>query len=46
MAPHVKSQPIPEKNDGPVTVVVGHSFNDLVLNANKNGEQAGERRGG
>ncbi len=33
--PHFKSEPIPEKNDDPVVVVVGHTFNDLVLNNDK-----------
>ena len=28
---YVKSQSIPEKNDGPVTVVVGETFKDIVL---------------
>ena len=28
--PHLKSEDIPEKNDGPVTVVVGKTFEDIV----------------
>ncbi|EGC29604.1 hypothetical protein DICPUDRAFT_58708 [Dictyostelium purpureum] len=33
VAPFVKSQPIPEKNDGPVKVAVGHTFKELVLDS-------------
>ena len=33
--PSVKSDPIPEKNDGPVTIVVAHNFNDVVVNNEK-----------
>lgn len=33
--PSIKSEPIPEKNDGPVTVVVAHSYDDLVINNDK-----------
>jgi protein disulfide-isomerase A1 len=33
--PHMKSQPIPETNDGPVKVVVGDSFNDIVMDESK-----------
>jgi len=32
-----KLEPIPEKNDEPVTVLVGKTFDDLVLKSNKNG---------
>jgi len=35
IAATVKSEPIPEKNDGPVKVVVGHTFNDIVLDNTK-----------
>merc|ERR1712225_79439 len=31
IAPTIKSEPIPESNDGPVTVVVADSFEDIVL---------------
>uniref|UniRef100_A0A7S3CQC5 Protein disulfide-isomerase n=1 Tax=Strombidium rassoulzadegani TaxID=1082188 RepID=A0A7S3CQC5_9SPIT len=33
--PHLKSEEIPEKNDEPVTVVVGKSFESLVLDQTK-----------
>lgn len=33
--PHLKSEAIPEKNDGPVTVVVGKTFNDIVKSGKK-----------
>jgi len=35
LKPYIKSEPVPETNDGPVTVVVGETFNDLVLNNDK-----------
>lgn len=35
LKPIVKSQPIPKKNSGPVTVVVGKSFNDIVMDPQK-----------
>lgn len=28
MKPYIRSQPVPESNDGPVSVVVGETFND------------------
>ena len=31
----IKSEPIPEKQDGPVTVVVAHNYKDIVLNDDK-----------
>lgn len=31
LEPYIKSQPIPEKQDGPVTIVVGKTFQDIVL---------------
>jgi len=31
LKPHIKSEPVPASNDGPVTVVVGENFNDVVL---------------
>lgn len=33
--PHLKSEPIPEKNDGPVTVIVGKQFDEIVKDTNK-----------
>lgn len=33
--PFLKSAPIPESNDEPVKVVVGHSWKDVVLNSDK-----------
>lgn len=35
MEPSVKSEPIPEKQDGPVTVIVAHNYKDVVLNNKK-----------
>ena len=35
MQPSVKSEPIPEKQEGPVTVVVAHSYKDIVLDDKK-----------
>lgn len=35
MEPFVKSEPIPEKNDGPVVVAVGKNFEDVVTNNGK-----------
>jgi len=32
---HMKSEPVPEKNDGPVTTVVGTQFDDIVKNTSK-----------
>lgn len=32
---NVKSEPIPESNDGPVTVVVGKTFEDIVFDTSK-----------
>lgn len=31
----IKSEPIPEKQDGPVTVVVAHTYKDIVLDDSK-----------
>lgn len=36
LSAHLKSQPIPESQDEPVVVVVGKSFDDLVVNSGKN----------
>lgn len=35
LEPYVKSEPIPENNDGPVTVAVGKNFEDVVTNNGK-----------
>lgn len=35
LTPHMKSQPEPETQDGPVTVLVGNSFEKLVLDKEK-----------
>jgi len=32
---HVKSEPIPESNDGPVTVVTGKTFDEIVMDKSK-----------
>ena len=31
----IKSEPVPESNDGPVTVVVGKNFDDIVMDESK-----------
>ncbi|CAL0305504.1 unnamed protein product [Lupinus luteus] len=36
IAPHVKSEPIPESNNEPVKIVVRETLQDLVLNSGKN----------
>lgn len=33
--PHLKSEPVPEKNDGPVTVIVGTEFEKIVKDPTK-----------
>ncbi|OAX81698.1 protein disulfide-isomerase domain [Emergomyces africanus] len=33
--PSIKSEPIPEKQDGPVTVVVAHTYKELVIDNDK-----------
>ncbi|KJZ76566.1 Protein disulfide-isomerase [Hirsutella minnesotensis 3608] len=33
--PSIKSEPIPEKQDGPVTVVVAHNYDQIVLDKEK-----------
>ncbi|XP_065060543.1 protein disulfide-isomerase A3-like [Rhopilema esculentum] len=35
LKPYIKSEPIPENNDGPVKVVVGETFKDIVLDETK-----------
>nr|CAB3264749.1 protein disulfide-isomerase A3 [Phallusia mammillata] len=32
---HIKSEPVPEPNDGPVTVVVGKNFDEVVMDESK-----------
>lgn len=33
--PSIKSEPIPEKNDDPVTIIVAHNYQDVVINNEK-----------
>ena len=33
--PSIKSEPIPEKQDGPVSIVVAHNYKDIVLDDSK-----------
>jgi len=33
--PSIKSEPIPEKNDGPVTTIVAHNYKDVVIDNEK-----------
>lgn len=33
--PSIKSEPIPEKQEGPVTVVVAHTYKEIVLDSDK-----------
>ncbi len=33
--PSVKSEPIPDKQEGPVTVIVAKSYNDIVMDDTK-----------
>ena len=35
LEPSIKSEPIPEKQEGPVTVVVAHNYKDIVLDDTK-----------
>ena len=35
IAPHIKSQPVPKRKDGPVRVVVGKTFEDIVFDKSK-----------
>lgn len=35
IAASIKSEPIPEKQEGPVTVVVANSYKDIVLDDTK-----------
>jgi len=35
VAPSIKSEPIPEKQEGPVTVVVAHNYEDVVIKNDK-----------
>jgi protein disulfide-isomerase A1 len=33
--PSIKSEPIPEKQEGPVTIIVAHNYKDVVLDNDK-----------
>lgn len=35
LEPHIKSEPVPESNDGPVKVAVAKNFDDLVTNSGR-----------
>ncbi|EGD81431.1 hypothetical protein PTSG_02152 [Salpingoeca rosetta] len=35
LKPHFKSEPVPEPNDGPVTVIVGKNFDEIVMDESK-----------
>ncbi len=35
ISPSIKSEPIPETQDGPVTVIVAHNYEDVVMDNNK-----------
>jgi len=35
LEPSIKSEPIPEKNDGPVTTIVAHNYKDVVIDNDK-----------
>merc|ERR1712013_138307 len=35
LKPYIKSEPIPEENDGPVKIVTGETFNDIVKDPTK-----------
>lgn len=35
LEPSVKSEPIPETQEGPVTVIVAHSYQDIVMDSKK-----------
>jgi len=35
LKPYIKSEPVPAKQDGPVTVVVGETFNNIVMDPTK-----------
>jgi len=35
LKPYIKSEPVPESNDGPVKVVVGETFNEIVKDETK-----------
>jgi len=35
LQPNVKSEPVPEKNDGPVKIIVGHTFEEIVMDDSK-----------
>jgi len=33
--PSIKSEPVPEKNDGPVTVIVAHNYKEIIMDETK-----------
>ena len=33
--PSIKSEPIPEKREGPVTVIVAHNYEEIVMDEEK-----------
>jgi protein disulfide-isomerase A1 len=35
LSPSIKSEPIPEKQDGPVTVIVAHTYQELIIDNDK-----------
>jgi len=35
LKPYIKSEPVPEENDGPVKIVTGETFNDIVKDPTK-----------
>ncbi|CAA9965892.1 Protein disulfide-isomerase [Pyrenophora teres f. maculata] len=35
LEPSIKSEPVPEKNDGPVTTIVAHNYKEVVLDNDK-----------
>jgi protein disulfide-isomerase A1 len=35
LTPNLKSEPVPEKNDGPVKTIVGTTFSDIVMDNTK-----------
>jgi len=35
LAPHIKSEPVPETNDGPVKVLVAHNYKEIVEDSTK-----------
>lgn len=35
LSPSIKSEPIPEKQDGPVTVIVAHTYQEIIIDNDK-----------